>query len=118
MNPPRSRVVFDRQRQLVKDVSKREGRVLVPVSVGLGVAQLVFLRWAEGRFDRETVTAIAGIAFLVYMGLVVWLVWRMDRRVRAVRPACPQCGRLLHGLSERVAAATGRCDTCGGQVIE
>lgn len=118
MNPPRSRAVFDRQRRLVKDVSKREGRVLVPVSVGLGVAQLVFLRWAEGRFDRETVTAIAGIAFLVYMGLVVWLVWRMDRRVRAVRPACPQCGKLLHGLSERIAAATGRCDTCGGQVIE
>ena len=118
MKPPLSRAAFDRQRQLVKEVSKHEGRVLVPVSVGLGVAQLVFLRWAEGRFERHTVTTIAGIAFLVYMGLVLWLIWRMDRRVRAVRPDCPQCGKRLHGLSERVAAATGRCDTCGGQVIQ
>jgi hypothetical protein len=116
--PPLSRASFDHQRQLVKDVSRREGRTLVPVAVGGGVAQLVFLRWAEGHLDRDTVTAIAGIAFLVYMALVIWLIWRMDRRVRAVRPACPQCGKRLHGLTERVAGATGRCDACGGQVIE
>jgi predicted RNA-binding Zn-ribbon protein involved in translation (DUF1610 family) len=116
--PAFTRAAFDRQRQLVKDVSRREGRVLVPVSVGLGIGQLVFLRWAEGRLEPETVTAIAGVAFLIYMGLVIWLIWRMDRRVRAVRPSCPQCGKRLQGLSERVAGATGRCDACGGQVIE
>ena len=112
-----SRAAFDRQRQLVKDVSRRESRVLVPVAVGLGIAQLAFLRLAEARLERETVTAIAGVAFLIYMGLVGWLVWRMDRRVRAVRATCPQCGKRLQGLSERVAGATGRCEACGGQVI-
>jgi predicted RNA-binding Zn-ribbon protein involved in translation (DUF1610 family) len=112
-----SRSAFDRQRQLVKDVSRREGRVLVPVSVGGGIAQLVFLRSVEGRLDPGVVTTIAGVAFLVYLALVVWLVWRMDRRVRAVRPSCPQCGQRLQGLSERLASATGRCDACGGQVI-
>jgi hypothetical protein len=112
-----SRATFDRQREIVNQVSRREGRVLGPVSVGLGIAQLVFLRIAEGRLERATVTAIAGVAFLVYLALVVWLIVRMDRRVRAVRPACPQCGKRLHGLSERIASATGRCDACGGQVI-
>lgn len=116
--PPFTRATFDRQRQLVKDASRREGRVLVPVAVGLGIGQLVFIRWAETRLERDTVTAIAGVAFLIYMALVAWLVWRMDRRVRAVRPVCPQCGQRLQGMSERVASATGRCDACGGQVIE
>jgi predicted RNA-binding Zn-ribbon protein involved in translation (DUF1610 family) len=113
-----SRAAFDRQRELVKDVSRREGRLLGPVSVGLGIAQLVFLRLAERRLDHDTVTAIAGVVFLIYVALVGWLIWRMDRRVRAVRPVCPHCGTRLHGLSERVASATGRCDSCGGQVIE
>jgi hypothetical protein len=39
-------------------------------------------------------------------------------RARALRPICLVCGMLLQGLSERVAAATGRCDSCGGQVVE
>lgn len=112
-----TRADFDRQRQLVKDVSRREGRILAPVAVGLGVAQLVFLRVAEGRLEKNTVTTIAGIAFLIYFALVLWLIWRMDRRVRAARPTCPKCGRRLQGLSERVVSATGRCDECGGQVI-
>jgi hypothetical protein len=92
--------------------------VLAAVAVGLGVGQLVFIRWAEGRFERDAVTAIAGVAFVIYLGLVAWLIWRMDRRVRAVRPACPQCGRGLHGMSERMASATGRCDACGGQILQ
>lgn len=92
--------------------------MLAAVSVSLGVAQLVFLRWADPRLPKRTVTTIAGIAFLAYMALVISLIWRMDRRVSGVQPRCPQCGKRLKGLSERVAAATGRCDTCRGQIIE
>jgi predicted RNA-binding Zn-ribbon protein involved in translation (DUF1610 family) len=46
------------------------------------------------------------------------LLWRLETRRRAVRPKCPRCGVPLDGLSERVASATGRCDACGGQIIE
>ena len=113
-----SRAAFEFQRDRVKQIARREGRVLAAVSVSLGVAQLVFLRWADPRFPKSTVTTIAGTVFLVYLALVVWLIWRMDRRVSAVQPRCPQCGRRLKGMSERVAAATGRCDTCRGQIIE
>ena len=113
-----SRAAFERQVQAVKDVAGREGRILAIVSVGLGVAQLVFVRWADVHLEKNTGTPIAGIVFLVYMALVGWLLWRMQRRTKAVRPKCPQCGRAFEGLSERVAAATGRCDACGGQVIE
>ena len=113
-----TRAAFDAQRDRAKQIAGRDGRVLAAVSVSLGVAQLVFLRWADPRFPKSTVTTIAGTVFLVYMALVVWLIWRMDRRVSAAQPRCPQCGKRLKGLSERVAAATGRCDTCGGQIIE
>jgi hypothetical protein len=113
-----TRAAFERQRQAVKEISGREGRLLAIVSVGLGVAQLVFVRWADAHLAKERGTPIAGVAFLVYIALVGWVLWRMQRRTAAVRPRCPQCGRRLEGLSERVAAATGRCDACGGQVIE
>ncbi len=113
-----SRAAFDRQREQVKQISSRDGRVLAVVAVGLGVAQLAFLRWAEPRMEDDTKTAIAGVAFLVYAALVAVMIWRMDRRVAAARPVCPHCGQRLKGLAERVASATGRCDACGAQVIE
>jgi hypothetical protein len=113
-----TREAFERQRAAVKQVERRDGRMLAVVSVGLGVAQLLFLRWADVHVDRGRGTAIAGLAFLAYVWLVCWLLWRRDRCRRAARPKCPQCGVPLQDLSERVAAATGRCDACGGQVIE
>jgi predicted RNA-binding Zn-ribbon protein involved in translation (DUF1610 family) len=113
-----TRETFERQRAVVRQVERWDGRVLAIVSVGLGAAQLLFLRWADVHLDRSRRIAIAGLAFLAYVGLVCWLLWRLDRRRRAARPKCPQCGVPLQDLSERVAAATGRCDACGGQVIE
>jgi len=113
-----TRETFERQRAAVKLVERRDGRMLASVSVGLGVAQLLFLRWADVHLDRSRGTAIAGLGFLAYLGLVGWLLWRLDRRRRAARPKCPQCGVPLQDLSERVASATGRCDACGGQVFE
>jgi ribosomal protein L37AE/L43A len=91
--------------------------VLALVSVGLGLGQLGFFRWLENQVPHGTAVAIEGGVFLIYAGLVILLLWRLQHHKRAGAPRCPQCGRPLLGVSERIAAATGRCDACGGQVV-
>jgi predicted RNA-binding Zn-ribbon protein involved in translation (DUF1610 family) len=113
-----TREAFERRRAAVRQVERHDGRWLAFLSVGLGVVQLLFLRWADLHLERGPRLAIAGGAFLAYAALIGVLVWRMDRRTRSARPTCPQCGVMLKGMSERVAAATGKCDSCGGQVID
>ena len=113
-----TRAAFERQRAAIKLVERRDGLLLALVSVGGGVAQLLFIRWADAHLAHPSEIAIAGPAFLAYLAVVGALLWRFQRRRQAARPKCPQCGVALEGLSERVAAATGRCDACGGQVIE
>jgi len=113
-----SRDSFERQRTVAKTLARRDGRLLAVVSVGLGIVQLVLIRWIEGQLERRPAVAIEGALFLAYIALVGWLVWRMQRKLRAARPTCPECGVVLQGLSDRVAAATGRCDSCGGQVVK
>jgi predicted RNA-binding Zn-ribbon protein involved in translation (DUF1610 family) len=115
--PLYTRDAFARQRAVVKQVQRREERLLAIVSVVLGLAQLAFVSWAEVTLDRGLFTALASAVFLAYLALIGVLVWRLERRVRAARLVCPQCGVQLKATSERVAAATGRCDTCGGQII-
>ncbi len=109
---------LQRHRALAKQVERSDSRVLAVVSVGLGVAQLLLLRWLEAELPRQRVATVAGPVFLAYMALVGALLWRMLRRRRAAAPRCPACGLVLEGLSERVAIATGRCDGCGGQVVD
>jgi hypothetical protein len=113
-----TREAFEGQRAAWKRVESREGLLLAVVSVGLGLAQLVPIRWSERHRDRGAEVRLEGGVFLACVALVGWLVWRMQRRLSAARPACPQCKAPLQGMSERVAAATGRCDSCGGQVLE
>ncbi len=113
-----TREEFDQQLAAAKLVSRQHGRVLALTSVGLGLAQLVFLRWAEGHLARGPRLAIAGIAFLAYAALIGALLWRLERRLGRVRPTCPQCGVALKGMSERVAAATGKCGSCGGWILD
>jgi len=124
--PPNNRVqpahlltrgAFDQQRAAAKLVSRQHGRVLALSSVGLGVVQLLFLRWAEEHLARGPRLAIAGSAFLGYVALIGVLLWRMERRLGCVRPRCPQCGAAFKGMSERVAATTGKCDSCGGWIL-
>lgn len=112
-----SREAFDQLRAAAKRRERKDVRLLALVSVGLGLAQLVFIRWVEAHFTHQMAVAIEGGVFLVYAALVILLLWRLQRHKRAGAPRCPQCGRALQGLSERVAAATGRCDSCGGQVL-
>jgi TFIIB-like protein len=114
---PLMRAAFERQRAAARSVERREGLLLAGVSVALGVAQLVFLRWADAHLDRSTKLAIELPAFFTYLAVVGWLLWRFIQRIKAARPKCPRCGAPLSELSERVAVATGRCDSCGGQIL-
>jgi hypothetical protein len=112
-----TREEFDRRRAALKLVARRESRVLALFSVGLGLAQLLFLRWAEREMAHEAVIAMGGSLFLAYIAGVGALLWRMQRRTRAARLACPHCRAALNDMSERVASATGRCDVCGGRIL-
>lgn len=112
-----NRAEFDQQRARGKAVVTRQGRVLAFISVVLGIAQLALIWWADRALSPETRRPLAGALFVVYMIIVVTLVVRLDRAGRAARIRCPACGQSLGSASERVAAATGRCDSCGGEVI-
>jgi hypothetical protein len=109
---------FEGRLQAVKQVSRRENRLLAIVSSVLGLAQLGFLAWSRTHLSHPLATALTGGAFLLYIGILGGLVWRMKRRLRDVRPICPNCGAVLNGLSERIASTTGKCDTCRRDVIE
>ena len=113
-----TREAFERQRAAATRVARRYGRLLALSSVGLGVAQLVFLRWADMHLARGQKLAIAGPAFIAYMVVIGVLLWRMERKLRSVRPVCPHCRVALKGMSERLAFATGKCDSCGGWILK
>ena len=110
--------VFERQRTVVRRAQRRDGHVLALFSVGLGMVQLVFPRWAEAHLASGPRLGIAGSAFLGHMVVVGVLLWRMERRLHSVRPVCPQCGVALKDMSERVASPTGKCDNCGGWILK
>jgi membrane protein implicated in regulation of membrane protease activity len=115
---PYTRDAFNLLRETATRTERRDGRLLAAVAVGLGVVQLVVIQWGDRHGHRQQWLAWEGIGFLLYMVLVVWLLVRMVRRVERSRPECPQCGATLKEMSERVAVATGRCDQCGGRVVE
>jgi hypothetical protein len=114
---PYTREEFLRQRAGIRRVESREGLLLATVSVALGIAQLVFLRWADANLRHKLEISIAGPAFLLYLVIVGILLWRYERKRHDAFPKCPQCGIALTEMSARIAVATGRCDACGGQVL-
>ena len=114
---PYTREEFARQRAAIRRVEGREGLFLAAVSVLLGIAQIIFLRWADQHLKHKLEVSIAGPAFLVYLVLVGILLWRYERKRHDAFPKCPQCGIALTDMSARIAVATGRCDSCGGQVL-
>jgi hypothetical protein len=115
---PYTREEFERQSAQAKRVHVQDGRVLAAVSVGLAVAVLFLINWAEGRLPRVGLLAFALGAFLAYLAVMGILLLRMQRRIRLSRPVCPHCGIELDALAERIAASEGTCDSCGGRVIE
>jgi hypothetical protein len=114
---PYTRAEFARHRASIQRVEGREGLFLAAVSVLLGIAQILFLRWADLHLKHKLEISIAGPAFLAYLVLVGLLLWRYERKRHDAFPKCPQCGIALTDMSARIAVATGRCDSCGGQVL-
>lgn len=108
---------FERLRADATRDERREGWLLAAVSVSLGIAQLLAIAWMDRHFERPVRLAVESAVFLAYFALVIALLWRMQKRIRAARPHCPACGVVFSAWSERVAAATGRCDACAGLVI-
>jgi len=117
MAEPLTREAFKRSRAAAGLAARRGGRILAAFSVVVAVIQLIFLRWADAHLERGSKLAIALPVFVVYIIVVGVLLWQMEWRKRSAAPACPQCGISLMGLSERVAAATGKCDSWGGVVV-
>ena len=113
-----TRAEFDKQRAGLKAFDDKSGVVLACVSVGLGLAQLGFLRWVDAHVAPGPRLAIEGGVFLGYMAVVICLLLWRQRGFKRLSPRCPGCSRPLREFSLRVAAATGHCDACGAQVVE
>ncbi len=116
--PALTRAAFQAAQERAQKVEQSGGTPLALVAVTLGFGQLYLLRWAKDHMTREQLIPMASAVFLVYLALVGALLARMVRARNAAAPRCPQCGVAMRDLSQRVALATGKCDRCGGQVIE
>ena len=114
---PYTREEFVRQRARIRRVESREGLLLATLSVVLGIAQIVFLRWADTHLQHKTEISIAGPVFLLYLVVIGVLLWRYERKRHDAFPKCPHCATALSEIPARRAVATGRCDSCGGQVL-
>jgi hypothetical protein len=115
---PMSRADFQAAQERAQKVEQSSGTPLALVAVVLGFGQLYLLRWAKDHVPREQATAFGGAVFVLYIVIVGFLFVRMLRMRAAAAPRCPQCGVSMRDLSQRVALATGKCDRCGGQVIQ
>ncbi|MEQ1832351.1 MAG: hypothetical protein ABL977_04785 [Candidatus Eisenbacteria bacterium] len=116
--PAHTRAAFQAAQERAQKVEQSGGTPLALVAVVLGFGQLYLLRWAKDHLAREQMIPLATAVFVVYLVLVGALLARMVRARNAAAPCCPQCGVSMRDLSQRVALATGKCDRCGGQVIE
>ena len=112
-----TREEFDRKRAIAAGAEKWQMRVLAIVSVTLGIAQLLFIKWLDTHVADAKRLQIEGSLFLAYMGLVIFLIWRMTSAIKAARPKCPKCKAPLGGMSERMAVTTGKCDQCGAELF-
>jgi hypothetical protein len=65
-----TRAEFEQRRRAVKRVEQHDGRLLALVSVGLGVGQLIFLRWADTNLAREPSSRSPGSR-----SSSIWLAW-------------------------------------------
>jgi len=97
---------------------RRDERLLAIASVGLGLGQIALIRALDATLPHPTAVRVEGTVFAAYLILVLWLLWRLQIGQRAFAMPCPSCDKRLVGLSVRMVLATGRCDRCGGQVLE
>lgn len=113
-----TREEFARRLEEHRRVESRESRLLALVAVPFGLAQLVMIRWADANLPRGPRLALEGGVFLAYMALVGILIVQMVKRTRAAAPRCPRCRARLEGAEGRAVLVTGRCISCGADIIE
>ncbi len=97
--------------------ARRRRMRLALVSVPLGLAQLVMIRWLDARTPGPARLWIEGGVFVVYMVLVVGLIWQLVREDAVAAVRCPGCGQRLDDVSTRIALASGHCDSCGAPLF-
>lgn len=117
MNKPYTREDFNRRRLAAKQAVRRDSVILAVVSVVLGLASLGFLQWIDTVLSATQRITVSLVTFALFLGIVGWLLVRMKRTAQQVAVLCPQCSKPLQGDAERIAAATGKCEKCGGVVI-
>lgn len=117
MNDPYTREDFNRRRLAAKHAVRRDSIIVAVVSVSLGLASLGFLKWIDTVFSDTQRIAVSLVTLALFLGIVGWLLVRMKRTARQVAVPCPQCSKPLYGDAERITAATGKCEECGGVVI-
>lgn len=113
-----TREQFSAARSRAKKAGEREALRLAAVAVLGGILQLLLIRWADAHLDREPRLWLEGGAFVLYMVAVLVLLRRVLLAQRSAAIACPACGVRLERTSLAVASATGRCEKCGGMVIQ
>jgi hypothetical protein len=118
MNKPFTREEFDRRRSAANKIMRSRSIVAAAVSVSLGLILLLFLDWANEFFSETSRKIISVATFIVFIAIVGWLLFRMKQAARDYAINCPKCGKALEQESQRIASATGKCDQCGGVVIE
>lgn len=113
-----TRQEFARRVEEHRKVESRESRLLALVAVPFGIAQLVMIRWADEHLPRGPRLALEGGVFLAYMALVGFMIVRFVRRSNAAALRCPACGKRWDDAASRAVLVTGRCGSCGADVIE
>jgi hypothetical protein len=113
-----SREEFSRRRLAAKRAIRRDSVIAASTSVVLGLISLGFLNWMDTFLAGALRMALSIGTFILFAGIVGWLLVKMKRTAKRVAVRCPQCNEALQDDAERIASATGKCEYCGGIVIE
>ncbi len=111
-----TREEFAMLRESARKRVQRESTIAALVSILLGGAAILFLRWIDHSFTDRSIFIPLG-TFGLFAAVVGWRVYRLQRARKTLAIRCPQCGEPLDEESERIVSALGKCDRCGGEVI-
>src|SRR5262249_27026762 len=82
----------------------------------LGFAFLVFRPGEEPSVLRFVLWMVGRAVGIILIGILSHLHFR--RQIRGLGLTCPQCASTWVGMAGQIVVATGRCGSCGTQVLE